>query len=337
MNAHNASPDTAAAVWMARRDAGWSATDQAEFQAWFDASPENTLAWAKVDAAWHVLDLPRHDGLAQSFALQLAVRQRRRRMRRSAFACIALATAAGLALMLVAPVGQLEPAPVTAAPQLVRSLQQVLPDGSVVDLNRNAEIVVEYTSARRTVRLVRGEAHFDVKSQVARPFVVRAGGVDVRAVGTAFAVRLDADAVDVLVTKGSVEVEAPAETASASGLPPVATVMISAGDCVSMPMAAVKALPATESVSAAEIARRLQWRGPRLELSGTKLADAIATLNKTSRVQVTIADAGLAQLRMSGVFRADDLEGFVDVLATNYGAVVERNGNEIVLRRREKR
>jgi transmembrane sensor len=215
-------------------------------------------------------------------------------------------------------------------------LQQVLPDGSVVDLNGNAEIVVEYTSTRRSVRLLRGEAHFDVKPEVARTFVVTASGVDVRAVGTAFAVRLESDAVDILVTHGRVAVEAPAEAGPASDNAAVRTVMISAGDRVVMPTATVTSLPQPESVSEAEIAHRLQWRGPRLELSGTRLADALATLNQNSRLQVTIADSALADMRMSGVFRADDLDGFVDVLSTNYGVIAERNGDEIVLSRRER-
>ena len=275
MSAHNSSPDTVAAAWITRRDAGWSPTEQAEFQRWFDASAEHALAWAKVDAAWHVLDRPRHDGLGPALALQLAIRQRRRRTRRYTFASMGFAAAAALAMMLVSPIEHIEPAPV-AAPPLVRLVQQVLPDGSVVDLNGNAEIVVEYTSARRSVRLVRGEAHFDVKPQATRPFVVTAGGVDVRAVGTAFAVRLESDAVDVLVTHGRVAVEAPAEAGSGSDNAAVTTVMISAGDRVVMPTATMTSLPQPESVSAAEIAHRLQWRGPRLELSGTRLADAIA-------------------------------------------------------------
>ena len=135
---------------------------------------------------------------------------------------------------------------------------------------------------------------------------------------------------------GRLEQAGPAEVGRASGGPSATTVMISAGDRVSMPTTAVASLPRPEAVSEAEIARRLHWRGPRLELSGTRLADAIAMLNQKSRVRVTIADAELAQMRMSGVFRADNLEGFVDVLETNYGAIAERSGNEIVLRRREK-
>jgi len=58
------------------------------------------------------------------------------------------------------------------------------------------------------VRLVRGEAHFTVAKNPARPFIVEAGGVAVRAVGTAFDVRHADGAIEVLVTEGKVHVRA---------------------------------------------------------------------------------------------------------------------------------
>jgi transmembrane sensor len=52
-----------------------------------------------------------------------------------------------------------------------------------------------------------GEAHFFVEKDPQRPFVVNAAGIDVRAVGTAFNVRIDPAAVEVLVTEGRVRVD----------------------------------------------------------------------------------------------------------------------------------
>ena len=62
---------------------------------------------------------------------------------------------------------------------------RALDDGTVVELNGGAEIEVQFTAAERRLRLVRGEAHFQVAKNPLRPFVVEAGGVAVRAVGTA--------------------------------------------------------------------------------------------------------------------------------------------------------
>jgi transmembrane sensor len=57
------------------------------------------------------------------------------------------------------------------------------------------------------VVLERGEAHFQVAKNPARPFVVVARGVEIRAVGTAFSVGLESTRVEVLVTEGQVAVE----------------------------------------------------------------------------------------------------------------------------------
>ena len=50
----------------------------------------------------------------------------------------------------------------------------------------------------------RGEAHFQVAKNANRPFVVQAGAVEFRAVGTAFDVQLGATQVQMIVTEGRV-------------------------------------------------------------------------------------------------------------------------------------
>ena len=62
----------------------------------------------------------------------------------------------------------------------------MLADGSVLELNGDTEAEVRFTAAERRVRLARGEAHFTVAKNSARPFWVEANDVAVRAVGTAF-------------------------------------------------------------------------------------------------------------------------------------------------------
>ena len=50
-----------------------------------------------------------------------------------------------------------------------------LKDGSVAYLNTSSEIVVHYSSARRHIELVQGEALFDVAKNKQRPFIVQTG------------------------------------------------------------------------------------------------------------------------------------------------------------------
>ena len=79
-----------------------------------------------------------------------------------------------------------------------------LVDGSVIQLNTDSQIQVNYLGNQRNIVLTAGEAHFDVAKDPQRPFVVSAGEGMVRAVGTAFSVRLDQQAVKVIVTEGKV-------------------------------------------------------------------------------------------------------------------------------------
>ena len=63
-----------------------------------------------------------------------------------------------------------------------------LPDGSVAILNTDSAIDVDYGRERRMVKLLYGEAHFEVAKDAQRPFQVLAVGGRTTAVGTAFAV-----------------------------------------------------------------------------------------------------------------------------------------------------
>lgn len=85
---------------------------------------------------------------------------------------------------------------------------QTLPDGSVVEFKPGARITVDYDSGDRRVILDSGEAHFSVTKNPQRPFIVRAGTVDVRAVSTAFGVQLGSTEVEVLVTERTVSLAA---------------------------------------------------------------------------------------------------------------------------------
>src|SRR5204863_5888557 len=93
------------------------------------------------------------------------------------------------------------------------------PDGSVVELNRGAVVSAHFTASERRMRLVSGEANFKVAKDPQRPFVVEARGVAVRAVGTAFNVRIDAVSVEVLVTEGVVNVAQPPAPPDQAAIP----------------------------------------------------------------------------------------------------------------------
>lgn len=332
----------AAAEWVARADAGLSAADEAELKRWLAADEDHRAAWERMNAAWGSLDQPRRRGGAGAAERELAIRARRRTRRRFAgVAAAALLTAVcGFWFQTSRPpviASQAAPAVAATAGTAAESSTRTrtLEDGTVVELNANAEIAVSFTSELRRVQLLRGEAHFEVARNPRRPFLVEASGVEVRAVGTAFAVRLDPAEVEVLVTEGRVTVARPegAENtadalARAGGVP-----VVPAGSRVLVRLRSTAEAPQVASVSGEEIGRKLAWRRAWLDFSNTRVADAVMRLNRRNATQLVIDDPSVAELRVSGLVAADDVDAFVRQLQV-LGVQADRRGDhEIVLRR----
>lgn len=321
-----------AADWLARLDAGLGLGERQEFERWLAEAP-NERAWQELDATWTALDRARRSGLAPGMVGELRARRRRRTAFRGALGAVALAGAAAGVLIFRSA----SPAPLPAAdqrPVVVRAEHRLLPDRSIVDLDQGAEIEVSYSPERRDVRLLRGEAQFTVAKNPSRPFVVAAGNLRVRAVGTEFAVALGRSSTDLLVTEGRVSVEEPAPGPRASAASAAAPILVSAGSLLTLPNKVPSSggsTPRIEKLPIAEIERRLDWRRTRIELSGTPLSAAVEAFNREAGAGISVADARLAALRMSGVFRADNADAFVRLLQSNYGVRVERRGGETIL------
>ncbi len=226
----------------------------------------------------------------------------------------------------------------TALPDNIRVLastlqSRTLPDGSVAELNGRSRIEVEYSATERRVRLTEGEAHFVVTKDPARPFYVTAGPVTVRAVGTAFNVRLEAAAIEVLVTEGKVQMEASAAAPVAPAVvaaPPPALV---AGQRVLIDrVAGMTAAVAVGEVAQSEIDEALGWQGTRLVFSATTLDEVVAAFNRYNRHRLALGDPKLSSRTLTGTFRADNLEGFLRLVRQMVDVKVElRTPTETVL------
>jgi transmembrane sensor len=324
----------AASMWLARCDAGLDAASEREFTQWLNENPAHKAAWERVNRAWNAT-LPAVSSGAAPAMIQELGRRRHRRQRRNR-----LLPAACLALVLGALVVKFRltetPVSVTgktalaySGAEVLRPERRVLEDGTVVELNTGTKIAVSYTQQERKVTLLSGEAHFSVVHNPTCPFEVDAGGVAVHDVGTQFFVRLKPEATEVLVTEGVVKVET---TPVASDTPKTASVIVTAGNRLSVPLNDPSASLAAEPASSEETQQWLAWRGPRLVLSDTSLSDAVTALNRENAFQISVADRSLAQMRLSGIFRADNAEGFVRLLETSYGVRVERQDSRVILR-----
>lgn len=305
---------------------------------------------------------PAHGGDARS-ALDWAVREdaagdvlleleRRARRRRSRWQTAA--SAAVVALLVAGGVWQARRGDTAADAAVARSStpaatsaivstpeHRTLADGSIVELDGDAQIAVAFSEAVRRVTLTRGKAHFQVAKNAARPFVVSAGGVAVRAVGTAFAVELGSRAVEVLVTEGRVSVATAVEQTGQEATAPVPVgaplAFVDAGKRAVVNLAAEpseKSEAQVVELSEAELAAQLSWRVPRLDFSGTPLAEALPHFNQYGRNPLVLGDPTLGRLQLSGILRADNTEALLRLLKTEFGVIAEPGSdNELVLRK----
>ncbi|MEY4939698.1 MAG: hypothetical protein RIQ93_1433 [Verrucomicrobiota bacterium] len=265
-------------------------------------------------------------------AVEARVRLRRRRQRRRLAVGF---LAASLVLAFAVLRERAEPIRQVAGRVEVKPERRALPDGSVVELKTGGDILVNFTPGRRDVRLVRGEAYFAVAKDAARPFVVTAGAVTVRAIGTEFAVSVAPAAVDVLVTEGRVAVERIVADASPV-VEPTAPTFLEAGNRTVVPVALVGQTPLEiQPVAAPQIASALAWRVMRVEFTATPLGEIVARLNHQNRAQLALADPALADLRISGIFWLNDPDGFARLVEASAGLQTksDRDGRIVLSRR----
>lgn len=320
-----------------RRSAGLSSAGERELADWLAADPRHVEAYSRLERTWAVFDRAGQKGVSNTIVTKLKVRARQRRSRRLQATAAAGALAVVALLFTYRSWSVFLPLPSSAiGGQAAFESIRKLPDGSIVELNSGADIAVDYETTIRRVRLLRGEAHFRVEKDAGRPFVVQAGGIEVVAVGTAFTVQLAKQAVEVVVTEGRVAVDRAAESVPAMPAPPgVESALVDAGNRILVDRTGQSAVPLEiKPMNEAEINERLAWRIPRLEFGGMKLAQAIALINRSNRLQILLEDESIGRRRVSGVFRSDNPEGFVRIVEVTFDLKAERRGeNEIVLRR----
>lgn len=325
--------EAAAACWLGLRDRGMSPEETAAFLRWLQQDPRHGEVFAELEQAWRRFDrltaVPAPS--ARPDPDLLAPRPRRRRRFGSGWAVLGAAAAIALAgLALLAP----RPARPVAETEVGAFRRLDLPDGSVAQLNTDSALQIAFGAAERRVRVLRGEVFFAVAKDSARPFLVEAGPVTVRAVGTAFNVRHRTDAVQVLVTEGRVAIDPWAGSgAPASGAPPVAE--LAAGERATVALVgggATPQAPAVERIAVPAQQRALAWQERRLEFDDVPLAEVVREFNRYNPRQLVIADSALATRRFSGVLRTDGQEPFVRLLESSFGVRAETRDREILLR-----
>ena len=313
--------DTEAARWVACRHSGRAEpAEDADFRAWYDKDARHRGAYLRAEAAWVLLDRAQvmthgSSGVKPQPARLWAPPSWTHTSRRALLTGTLAATVAvsiGTAYVLSQRVSF-----ITTRGEL-RNVP--LADRSVVAINTDSQVDVALTDHLRHIQLVRGEAWFQVAKNPEAPFVVSAGDIRVRAVGTAFGVRRRDHGADVMVTEGTVEtwnIHAPDQR----------TRLTQGNEA----FVADKKAPVAVAFQPDEVTRKLAWRDREIILRQETLADAVAEFNRYNTRQIIVTDPTLARMSLVGGFKVDQPETFARAVHAALDAPVSINDDRIII------
>ena len=325
-----------ASDWLLRIQAGSLDSEElAQWLQWYDADSANRSAFEKVQATFESIHaLPQSERSAWASRLNALEPPKRSWLPALSplFARRVWATALTFAIALIAGivVWQLggKRSVETSAFKTERATHRdiSLPDGSRVRLGAKSQLFVNFTSQTRYVVLEGGEAFFNVAKDKERPFLVQAGEVTVRAVGTEFNVRRVMDKTIVAVTEGVVEVRQSLRPRQSTNQGASKAIRVVAGEQVSID-------PAAAVVSVKQVAPEavVGWQEGRLEFVDEPLGMVIETINRYSRRDIVITDKTIGELRFSGTVSREHIDEWVFALTEIFPVDVRRVGNETVL------
>lgn len=303
----------AAGLWAVRHERGLTEAEAAAFQDWLDGDSRRLGAYGRMVVTLKQTERaaalgPDFDPKALDDDKPGALSRRQWLVGGGAVA----ASAVGVFLAL---------RPKTYSTRRGEKRVVALADGSVVTMNTATTMAVSYSDEARLIRLSEGEALFDVAKDPRRPFIVSAGGAEVRAIGTSFTVaRLARAPVQVLVCEGVVDVSRPKRPQ----------------DKVARLTANMRAVVAPEvaplqvaSVDPVDVSRELAWQEGRIVIQREALGSAAARFARYSDTRIVIDDPVLAGEEVSGVFEANDPVTFAKSMALSLGGRAEVGVDEV--------
>ena len=289
----------AAAHWHVELQCG--SADPAALQAWRDASAEHERAWEL---------LQRMDGQLGTIPASLALPalQAAQQRRRAAAKILALLVAAGGGIAL----GQagLQSGPWQALTASLRTApgqrrHVTLADGGRLEVNTDSALDVAYSATQRRIRLHHGEIMITTAPDP-RPFLVDTRHGVIRALGTRFGIRCDADGSTVSVFEHAVEVRCAAR--------PDAVRRLEAGQQLRFGEAGADNVQATQ-------AHQDSWLRGMLVAADWPLQQLVRELARYRRGRLA-CDAKVARRPVTGTYRLDDIDAVLESLCASHGLQV---------------
>lgn len=289
-----------AIAWFARlQDSKTSQRDRTEFNEWLTACPTHKTAYDKVTQLWHSQVL--NNALSHYAAIPFPnKRQQSLPQRLATAACVVLTS--GWLLFGSSLFDRWQADAMTATGEQQRLL---LTDGSAVTLNTDTALVFNTSSDHRGVKILSGEAYFEVQPDKNRPFIVTTEQGTVKVVGTRFSVKTGA-ATQVDVESGIVVCAGQQGNSR----------QLTAGQHTRITKQDVAAITPIDASLA------FAWLKGRLVFQDQPLEEVINELDRYHRGAIVITDPKLAQTRITGNYKLEDTAEIIRTLAEITGARV---------------
>jgi transmembrane sensor len=328
-----------AAAWQLHEAAGLTASEETALEDWLAASTDHRQAYS--DVLWALDATQRHAASPELMAYRQAALPLGAQVRQGRWQVWA-AMAASVALIGVGTQAIRQdwlPASLSNWHQDAAAVYRTavgersvidLPDGSIATLDTNSMLQLAYTDHERGIRLLKGQALFEVAKKQPRPFQVYANGQRITALGTLFNVRVDNDRVRVALVEGVVRVRS-GTTVANGGI--AKEVIMSPGEVVEARAASPLIARPVDAKSA------VSWRAGVLVFDDTRLGDAVTEINRYTAQPVLLDDPKIGDLRISGVFKSSDPQRFAQIMSATFALDVEqtRSGTSILkLRSKQK-
>lgn len=325
----NNSVEEKAAYWFARlRADNASKGDQRQFKAWLEESPEHPETYALQEEVWTAMQDSAVDdeimAMRQKALSVSAGSNNNGWLKYGAIAASLLVVIASIAMLNpltssnspsgTVPTDQLAQTEPQSSPIYRTAIGQRstvnLPDGSVVELNTDSLIQVNFSEERRDIILLHGEALFDVAKDSSRQFVVEADGKLVTAIGTTFSVRRGDDEVRVTLIEGVVTVD---QNNSGSASPSaVSKKQLRPGQ----QLVALGDGPFQVNMVDTEVAT--SWKDGRLIFDNEPLGMIVHEVNRYSSRKLVVGDPTLSDMRVSGIFQVGSVDSFAAALEASF-------------------
>lgn len=216
----------------------------------------------------------------------------------------------------------------------------LLPDGSSVWLNGDSKLYYDaaFNGKVRKVRLV-GEAFFDIVKNPNRPFIVYAGKINIKVLGTAFNVKCYEDDRDIETTllRGSIEV-----TENRSGSTP--RILLKPNQKLIVPIEpASVVLPKKEDFKILNLDKKLKedehietsWIYNRIEFRGENFEELARKLERWYDIKIQFEDERVKNIKFNGSFEQETVEEAFNALQKVASFKYKVYGREVFIKSSE--